>query len=48
MCDSKFPVEVAVMLPLHVGREVVAGDDGVGFKNDANGIIDDGPLVNEL
>jgi hypothetical protein len=31
------------MLPLYIGREVVAGDDGVGFKNDANGIFDSGP-----
>ena len=43
MGDGKFPVEVVVMLPLHIGREVVAGNDGVGFKNDANGIIDGGP-----
>jgi hypothetical protein len=32
MGDGKFPVEVVVMLPLHIGREVVAGDYGVGFK----------------
>jgi hypothetical protein len=31
------------MLPLHIGHEVVAGDDGVGFKNDANGIVNGGP-----
>ncbi len=43
MCDGKFSVEVVVMLPLHVSREVVAGDDGVGFKDDANGILDKGP-----
>ena len=43
MGDSKFPIEVVIMLPLHIGREVVAGNDGVGFKNDANGIIDGGP-----
>ncbi len=48
MCDGKFSVEVIVMLLLHVSREVVAGDDGVGFKNDANGIVNGGPSGNDL
>ena len=48
MCDGKFSVEVVVMLPLHVSREVVAGDNGVGFENDANGIVDGGPSGNNL
>ncbi len=48
MGDGKFPVEVVVMLPLHIGREVVAGDDRVGFKNDANGIVDGGTLGYDL
>jgi hypothetical protein len=48
MCDGKFSVEVVVMLPLHVSCEVVAGDDGVGFKNDADGIVDGGPSGNDL
>ncbi len=39
MCDGKLSIEVVVMLPLHVSREVVAGDDGVGFKNDAIGLL---------
>ncbi len=46
MCDGKFSVEVVVMLPLHVSREVVAEDDGVGFKDDANGIVNSGPSGN--
>jgi hypothetical protein len=48
MCDGKFSVKVVIMLPLHVSCEVVAGDDGVGFKYDANGIIDGGPSGNDL
>jgi hypothetical protein len=48
MGDGKFPVKVVIMLPLHIGCEVVAGDDGVGFKNDANGIVDGGPLGYDL
>jgi hypothetical protein len=48
MCDGKFSVKVVVMLPLHVSCEVVAGDDGVGLKKYANGIVDGGPLGNDL
>ncbi len=48
MCDGKFSVKVVLMLPLHVSCEVVAGDDGVSFKDDANGIIDGGPSGNDL
>ncbi len=48
MCDGKFSVEVVVMLPLHVSCEVVAGDDRVGFENDANGIVNGGPSGNDL
>ncbi len=44
MGDGKFPVKVIVMLSLHIGCEVVAGDNREGFKNDANGIVDSGPL----
>jgi hypothetical protein len=32
MGDGKFPIEVVITLPLHIGCEVVAGDDGEGFK----------------
>jgi hypothetical protein len=48
MGEGKFPVEVVVMLPLHIDHEVVAGDYGVGFKNDANGIVDSGPSGYDL
>ncbi len=43
MGNSKFPVKVVIVLSLHVGCKVVAGDDGVGLKNDANGVVDGGP-----
>jgi hypothetical protein len=48
MGDGRFPIEVVVMLPLHVGREVVAGDNGIGFKNDADGVVDGGPSGYDL
>jgi hypothetical protein len=48
MGDGKFPVKVVIMLPLHIGCEVVAGDYGVGFKNDANRIVNDGPSGYDL
>ncbi len=48
MGEGKFPIEVVVMLPLHIGCEVVAGDYEVGFKNDANGIVDGGPSGYDL
>jgi hypothetical protein len=48
MGDGKFPVKGVVMLPLYIGPEMVVGDDGVGFKNDANGIVNGGPLGYDL
>ncbi len=48
MGNGKFPVKVVIVLLLHVGCIVVAGDDGVGLKNDANGIVDGGSSGNNL
>jgi hypothetical protein len=48
MGDGKFPVKLAVMLPFYIGHEVVAEDGRVGFKNDANGIVDSCPSGYDL
>ncbi len=48
MGNGKFPIEVVIVLSLHVGCKVVAGDDGVGLKNDANEIVNGGPSGNNL
>ena len=48
MGNGEFPVEVVIMLSLHVSHEIVVWDNGIGLENDANGIFDSGPLDNNL
>ncbi len=40
---GEVPVEVVIMLGANVLCEVVAGDQEIGFKEDADGVIEGGP-----
>ena len=41
---GEVPVELVIVLGANILREVVAGDQEIGFKEDANGVIKGGPL----
>ncbi len=46
--QGKCSVEVAVMLLLHVGFEVVAGNDEVGVEEEVEGVVDRRPSSQNL
>ncbi len=48
MGQGECPVEVAVVLLLHVSFEVVAGNDEVGVEEDVEGIVDCRPSRQNL
>jgi hypothetical protein len=45
---GEIPVEVLVVLGADVLGEVVAGDQEVGFEEDANGVVEGGPSRKQL
>ena len=46
--QGECPVEVAVMLLLHAGFEVVAGNDEVGVEEDVEWVVDRRPSSQNL
>ena len=40
---GEVPVEVVIMLGANVLRETVARDQEIGFKEDADGVVEGGP-----
>jgi hypothetical protein len=46
--NGEYPVQLVIMLLFHVGRKIVALNDGVGLENDANEIVGGVPMGNNL